>query len=349
MFFLHASTTAFVFSVVTAFTVFGAEALAVVTPYIQSLAENYLPTLKVILSEVSEALGIAFDWASKHKEVLTAIAIAIGVVTTAIGLYNAVAAIKATMAALEVTTVWALVAAYAAQGAAMLVAIAPYVAIVAAIAAVIAIIVLCIKHWDDIKAKVSEVWSNIKSKTSEAVSNVKGKFDDLKSSAVSKVNSMKQSVVGKFSEIKSSITEKINGARDTVKGAIDKIKSFFNFSWSLPKLKLPHIKISGEFSLIPPSTPSFSIDWYAQGGVFDKPTLFNYGGGIGGLGEAGAEAIVPLENNTQWLDKIADKLASKQGSIPIILQVDGKTFAQTSIDSINALTKQKGKLELNLI
>ena len=101
---------------------------------------------------------------------------------------------------------------------------------------------------------------------------------------------------------------------------------------------------------MPPSVPKFSIDWYAKGGVFDKPTLFSGGGRLGGLGEAGAEAIVPLENNTQWLDKIADKLSSKMGaSGPIILQVDGKTFAEASIDSINALTRQRGSLGLNLM
>ena len=131
---------------------------------------------------------------------------------------------------------------------------------------------------------------------------------------------------------------------------IDKIKGFFNFEWHLPKLKMPHINISGEFSLMPPKVPKFSIDWYAKGGVFDAPTLFNNGGRLSGLGEAGAEAIVPLENNTQWLDKISERLSSKMGgSQPIIMQVDGKTFAEISVDSINALTRQRGSLALNLV
>ena len=125
-------------------------------------------------------------------------------------------------------------------------------------------------------------------------------------------------------------------------------KGFFKFEWSLPKLKLPHISITGSFSLVPPSVPKFGIEWYAEGGVFDSPTLFNYGGGIGGLGEAGAEAVVPLEKNTKWLDRIAERLAGYGGDKPIILQVDGKTFAQTSIDSINQLTRQTGKLGLRL-
>ena len=113
---------------------------------------------------------------------------------------------------------------------------------------------------------------------------------------------------------------------------------------------MPHVKISGEFSLVPPSVPSFSIDWYAKGGVFDKTTLFPYGGGIGGLGENGAEAIVPLERNLQWLDRLATMLNDRMGgSRPVVLEVDGKGFAQTAISTINQNTRQTGKLALNLI
>ena len=85
-----------------------------------------------------------------------------------------------------------------------------------------------------------------------------------------------------------------------------------------------------------------------------KPTptfLFGYGNGmIGGLGENGAEAIVPLEKNTEWMNVLANKLSERMGgNAPIVLQVDGKTFAQISVDSINQLTRQRGKLALNLM
>ena len=112
---------------------------------------------------------------------------------------------------------------------------------------------------------------------------------------------------------------------------------------------MPHVTISGEFSLVPPSVPSFSIDWYAKGGVFDKTTLFPYGGGIGGLGENGAEAIVPLERNTLWLDRLANMLNDKMGNQPVVLEVDGKVFAKTAISTINQNTRQTGKLALNLM
>lgn len=269
---------------------------------------------------------------------------------TATTAYNAVQAVKVAMEAAEVTTLGALITAQLASAAATMVALAPYILIVAAIAAVIAIIVLCIKHWDEIKAKVVEVWNAMVDKIKSAVESVKEWFSNLKQGISDRVEAIKTAVSEKFEAVKEKILSPIRTAVDKVKGFIDKIRGFFKFEWSLPKLKMPHVNITGKFSLMPPSVPKFSIDWYAKGGVFDKPTLFSGGGRIGGLGEAGAEAIVPLENNTQWLDKIADKLSSKMGaSGPIILQVDGKTFAEASIDSINALTRQRGSLGLNLV
>lgn len=405
--------------VITAFTQFGAEALALVLPHIQQLADQYLPTLKGILEGVTTAMQSAFEWASQHKELLAGIAIVVGTVTTAVIAYNAAAAIKAAMAAAEVTSVMGLVAAYAAQAVAMAAALLPYIAITAAIAAVIAIIVLCVKHWDEIKAKVAEVWSAIKDATEKAVNAVKEKFENMKAAISEKVEAIKTAASQKFEAIKTAISEKVEAAKTAVsnkfnaiktaigtkideaktaastkfeavktaigkkvdgvktkvttvfnavktaitkpveaaktavKKVVDKIKGFFNFSWSLPSLKVPKFSISPSGwkvgDLLKGDIPKLSVAWHAQGGVFDKPTLFNYAGALHGLGENGAEAIVPLEKNTQWLDKIADKLAAKQSNTPIVLTVDGKVFAQTSIDTINALTRQRGSLGLNVV
>lgn len=83
---------------------------------------------------------------------------------------------------------------------------------------------------------------------------------------------------------------------DFIKGVIDKIKGFFNFEWKLPKIKLPHFKASGEWSLVPPKVPKFSVDWYANGGILNSPTIFGMNGdrAMGG-GEAGAEAVLPID------------------------------------------------------
>ena len=336
--------------IITMLTTLGADVLTAITPYIQSFAENYLPKIQEVLGVVAEKLGEALTFLLEHKAILAVMAGIIGGIVAAIGLYNAVAAVKAAMDAAQVTTLGALIAAQLAQAAAMAVAIAPYIAIVAAIAAVIAIIVLCIKHWDEIKAVVIKVAHAIAEKVEEMKTKAVESFNNLKEGIASRVEAIKSSVAEKFNAIKEKILRPIQSARDKVKEMIDKIRSFFNFTWSLPKLKMPHLKITGEFSISPPKVPKFSVDWYARGGVFDKPTLFTSGGRLGGLGEAGAEAIVPLENNTQWLDKIASMLSDKLGGgRNIVLQVDGKTFGQISVDSINALTKQTGNLPLVIV
>lgn len=379
--------------VVTAFTNFASEALAIVIPYIQQLAENYLPQLQAVLSVVADALGVAFGFVTNNIGILSTVAGVIMTIVTAIGLYNTVQAIKTALDISGTLSVSALTTALWANVTAMTATLAPYLAVVAGITAVIAIIVLCVKHWDEIKAKVVEVAQAIQQKVSEmvekvstyftnlwnrittAVSNIResvvSKFNEIKSNivntvqgavqgAIDKFNNMKSTVTSvassifstissKFQSIKDKITSTINGAKDAVSTAINGIKGIMNFSWSLPKLKMPHISISGKFSINPPSVPRFSISWYKLGGVFDSPTLFPWAGGIGGLGEDGAEAIVPLERNTKWLDRIATMLNEKiGGGRPIILEVDGKTFAKISVDSINDLTRQTGSLPLKL-
>ena len=400
--------------VITAFTNFANEALAKVMPYIQELAEKYAPMIQPALEKVAEVTGKIFSYIADNWQFLAAMAGIISGIAIAIGLYNAVAAVKAAMAAAEVTTVWGLVAAYAAQAAAMIVAIAPYVLIVAAIAAVIAIIVLCVKHWDEIKAAVAKAWDYIKEKTSAAVEAVKGFFADMKEKISNKITAIKETVtaifsaikqvitnyiqmakdivlsifegikagiqnkietvkniisnvvklikaiftgdfgaakdalLGIFDSIKNGIKNKLDNAKNTVKNVIDAIKGFFNFKWELPKLKMPSIKITGKFSLSPLQVPKFSINWNALGGVFDKPAIFGYGGGLQGIGEAGAEAVVPLENNLGWLDKLATMLNEKQGSRPIIIKVGEKVLGEVVIDTINGITRQTGTLPLVL-
>ena len=319
-------------------------------PQIQNFSQNVLPQVHEATEKVFNSIKKALDFVKEHKTLMETIAIIIGSITAAILIYNtyqtiatAITTAKAAADAAGAASLWAYAAA---QAAAML----PIIGVVAAISAVIAIIVLCIKHWDEIKAVVIKVAHAIAEKVEEMKTKAVESFNNLKEGIANRVEAIKSSVAEKFNAIKQKILTPIQSAKDKVKQLIDKIRSFFNFTWSLPKLKMPHLKITGEFSISPPSVPKFSVDWYARGGVFDKPTLFTSGGRLGGLGEAGAEAIVPLENNTQWLDKIADMLSDKLGGgRNIVLQVDGKTFGQISVDSINALTKQTGNLPLVIV
>lgn len=132
------------------------------------------------------------------------------------------------------------------------------------------------------------MWDKIKSVTGTAVSWVKGKFSDFKS-VVSNVRN-------RFDEIRKGIADKLNGAKDAVKSAIEKIKGFFKFKWSLPKLKMPSFSMSGKFSLNPPSVPKLGIKWNAEGGILDEATIFGrMGSTLLGAGEKGPEAIAPID------------------------------------------------------
>lgn len=120
----------------------------------------------------------------------------------------------------------------------------------------------------------------------------------------------------------------INSISERFSAVVERIKSFFPISVGniLGNIKLPHFKISGSFSLNPPSTPKLSIDWYAKGGIIDSATVL---GGVG-LGEAGPEAILPLTPFWDRMDKIADSVQNGAGNTFnfYISGDDPKTIAQ---------------------
>ena len=185
--------------------------------------------------------------------------------------------------------------------------------VIGIIGALIAIGVLLWKNWDTIKEKASALFTSI--------SNT-------------------------FDRIKSAISDKINSAKEAVHNAIERIKSFFKFEWSLPKLKLPHISISGSFSLMPPRVPHFSIDWYSKamknGMILNNPTIFGMmDGKLLGGGESGSETIVGTNSLMNMIAK-----ASKGTTINMTINAQDQNVYQLADVVIDRLTQKMNRERL---
>lgn len=200
--------------------------------------------------------------------------------------------------------------------------------------------------WNGIKTVTSSVWAGIKALVTGDINGVKSAVSTavnaVKTTVSSVWNSIKSATSSTWNAIKTAISTPINSAINVVKSAIDKIKGFFNFSWSLPKLAMPHPYISGKFSLNPPQVPRFGISWYKTGAIMDGDTIFGMNGNtlLGG-GEAGKEAILPLEPFYVRLDNMLDtKLAQLTDAVQNVV-----VYVTCLIDGEEITTRQIVKVE----
>lgn len=151
-----------------------------------------------------------------------------------------------------------------------------------------------------------KLWDKIKSACGTATKWIKDKFGDLKDAL--------KTVQNTFGKIKDTIADKIDGARESVKKAIDKIKGLFPLSIGkiFSNLKIPKISVSGgkaPFGIAGKGKlPSFDVKWNAQGAVFDEPTIFGTRKGFQGVGEAGPEAVAPIDTLQAYIrDAVKDR------------------------------------------
>lgn len=201
--------------------------------------------------------------------------------------------------------------------------------------------------WNSIKSSIDSVWNGIKSGVSSAVNSVK--------STVSNVfNGIKNTAVSVWNGVKNAITKPIEEAKNKVKSVVDSIKGFFSgMKLEFPKIKMPHFSVTGKFSLDPPSVPKLGIEWYKDGGIMMKPTIFGMNGNnLMAGGEAGAEAILPIEKLEGYIANVVERsvsvvnLQSLADSIedlanrPIEFNINGRQFALATAsdgDNVNGL------------
>lgn len=261
------------------------------------------------MEKIADVLGRVFGWISQlDPKVLAIIGIIAGVIAVVSPLLIFIGKLATGISAIMtlMSTIGPVIGGVLSAG----------LPIIGFIAGLIAIGVLLYKNWDTIKEYagivkdwVVEKWTALKDGVVNAIASVKEKvlyyWEALKLGMSIILNAVLTTVTNVWNGIKRAITDPIGTAVDFVKKAIEKIKGFFSgLKLELPHIKLPHFSISGKLSLAPPSVPKLSIDWYKNGGIFTNPTIFP-ASGIG-VGEAGAEAVLPLKKLWEEMDKRFD-------------------------------------------
>lgn len=330
--------------------------------FLQPIASWTGGIIVTVLGEIADVLSNIGDWMKEHKGVIEAITIVVGSFALAWGLVNG--AMKIWNIGVGLWNSIGLIATGVTIGftSAMKFLTGPIGLVIAAIGAVIAIVALLIKNWDKIKEVASNVWNSIQETWNKVatwfdvnvVQPVSNFFSDMwegiKKSAsnawdwilglFSKGGKIFSGVVGAISDVFKNIVNSIIGGINkviampfnTINGLLNKIRDVevlgftpFDGFWGYNPLPVPRIPM------------------LAKGGIVDSATLAV-------IGEAGKEAVMPLENNTGWISLLADKLASRMpvGSNDnsfvgdLILMIDGSVIGKVALKQLKKMQRQGG-------
>lgn len=206
---------------------------------------------------------------------------------------------------------------------------------------------------DGIKSKFTTIFNAIKSTITTIFNSIKSTvstvMNAIKTAITSSIEAAKNTVSNLLNGIKTTFSTVFNGIKSFLSPVVDWLKGIFNFNWSLPKIKLPHFKISGSFSLNPPSVPHFGIEWYKkamdEGMILNQPTIFGYNPKSNRYlagGEAGSETVVGTESLKEM---IRNAVASENDYLAI--RLDRIIALLSKFFSDYAYTEHKTVLSVN--
>lgn len=197
--------------------------------------------------------------------------------------------------------------------------------------------------WNDAKSKTTEIWNGIKSSLSEVWNGIKSTatetFNAIKTKITEVWNGIKSATTSTWNAVKQAIEKPINQAKDMVGKAIDKMKSLLNITLPFPKIKLPHFKITGKFSLNPPQVPHFGVQWYDKGGIFKSPSII-------GVGEKRPEFVGALDDLKKIVaEVIAEVINEHEPDSPGQIQIIIKEMNVRNDNDIKKIAEELYRLE----
>lgn len=313
-------------SVTTALMEVGAALMEKAMPHMESFANWFNEKLPVVQEKVV-GLGDKFQWFADHfPQIATAAAGLLGAfmafqgMTAVVGAINAM---KAAYAALQGATLLAKIQQLLLNAA---MKANPIILVVSLIAGLVAAFITAYTTSETFRNKVNAVFKKVKAVVTAAIGGVKG--------AINGALGVIGSLGDRFQAVKNRVASAVGAMRDTVKRAIDRIKSFFNITLKFSGIKLPHITVSwktgGALAKIAekmglPGVPDFGVSWYAKGAIFDEPTLFATPYGFKGVGEAGPEAVAPINVLMDYVRKAVSEANGAGGYVANINVTTGET------------------------
>lgn len=170
-------------------------------------------------------------------------------------------------------------------------------------------------NWEGVKSSVVGIIDGLKTAifgTFAIIANAIGiNVNAVKTTIVNAFTGAINTVVNVFNNMYNNVVNTFNNVKNFIRGIIDKIKGMFNFNWSLPKIKLPHLSwsmIDVPFLGKVPDPTSIRVDWYAKGGIFSAPSVI-------GVGEAGKEAVLPIDKIKPYIAEAMNDNRAPVGSI----------------------------------